>query len=87
MDAYGIPTQIGCATGIWMWLGSLQWNPSFACPGGCNKRQNYKAHGQSNQYLFSIHEITPYLLMFPEKLSLHWIECEKPHQIIDGDAP
>jgi hypothetical protein len=25
--------------------------------------------------------------IFPEKLSLHWIECEKPHQIIDGDAP
>ena len=24
MDAYGIPTQVGCATGIWMWLGSLQ---------------------------------------------------------------
>jgi hypothetical protein len=25
--------------------------------------------------------------MFPAKLSLHWIEFEKPHQIIDGDAP
>jgi hypothetical protein len=88
MDAYRIPSKVGRAVGTWMCFGSLQWNPSLICPRGCNKRQDNKTYRQSNQYLLSIHEVTPfYILIFPEKLSLHWVAWRKPHQLIDGDAP